>query len=404
MKFELFDNSKLSPVVGIIRMSRKGHKVFLKYYCGFSVRPDQWNDKTERVREVYGIPFKDYNNTIDKIEATVKLEFKNHDYFSVTSDSIRHSIDAALKRKVASGAVPGKTFSDFQQNFIDTNRETKGYDSVKSFITTKKKLPENISWYDFDYSFYLNFVSKMEAKGFSKNYIGRQVNNIKIILSRAYKQGLHTNQEYLKFDVLKEDVYNIYLSEAELIKMYNLKLTGSLDHVRDLFMLGAWTGMRVSNYLNIDSDINVDLEKNIITAIVNKNGPRVKIPIHWIIREIIDKNGGKLPKSLSEQKLNKKIKDVGRLAGITEKVISVKTIGGKRTEIVREKCEMISSHTCRRSLATNLYLKDVPIKYIMSITGHRTEAQCLKYIKSGIDEIYDKVAELDFWKKDIPVK
>ena len=36
MKFELFDNSKLSPVDGIIRMSRKGHKVFLKYYCGFS--------------------------------------------------------------------------------------------------------------------------------------------------------------------------------------------------------------------------------------------------------------------------------------------------------------------------------------------------------------------------------
>jgi len=181
--------------------------------------------------------------------------------------------------------------------------------------------------------------------------------------------------------------------------MYNLPLDGYNAHVRDLFMLGAWTGMRVSNYLNIDSDLNVDLEKNIITAIVNKNGPRVRIPIHWIIREIIEKNGGKLPKSISEQKLNKQIKVVGRLAGITEKVITVKTIGGKRTEIVKDKCDMISSHTCRRSLATNLYLKDVPLKYIMSITGHKTEAQALKYIKSGLDEIYDKVAELDFWKK-----
>jgi len=395
MKFELFDSSKLSPVVGIIRMSRKNHKIFLKYYCGFSVRPDQWNEKTERVREVYGIPFKDYNNIIDKIEAAVKLEFKNRDYFSITSDSLRQLIDAALKRKVSSGAGNNTGFMDYLQNYIDTS----GVKSAKSFKTTKGKLPANISWYDFDYSWYLKFVDKMEAKGHAKNYIGRQINNIKIILTRAFKEGKHQNTEYLKFAVLREDVYNIYLSEAELIKMYNLPLDGYNAHVRDLFMLGAWTGMRVSNYLNIDSDLNVDLEKNIITAIVNKNGPRVRIPIHWIIREIIEKNGGKLPKSISEQKLNKQIKVVGRLAGITEKVITVKTIGGKRTEIVKDKCDMISSHTCRRSLATNLYLKDVPLKYIMSITGHKTEAQALKYIKSGLDEIYDKVAELDFWKK-----
>lgn len=61
---------------------------------------------------------------------------------------------------------------------------------------------------------------------------------------------------------------------------------------------------------------------------------------------------------------------------------------------------MVATHTARRSLATNLYLRDTPLRYIMSITGHTTESQCLKYIKnSGLDELSKKVAEMDFWKK-----
>lgn len=225
------------------------------------------------------------------------------------------------------------------------------------------------------------------------------VNNLKIVLNHAHKEGKHTNLEFKKFEVPKENVYNIYLSEQELILIYKLRsLPKYLEKARDLFMIGCWTGMRVSNYLNIDPELNIDLKKNRITAIVNKNGPRVTIPIHWIILEIIKKYDG-LPKSISDQKLNKYLKDMGQAAKLNEKIITVRTENGKRVESVKEKWQLITSHTARRSLATNLYLRDAPLKYIMSIIGHKTEAQCLHYIKSGLDEIVDKVAELDFWKK-----
>ncbi len=53
----------------------------------------------------------------------------------------------------------------------------------------------------------------------------------------------------------------------------------------------------------------------------------------------------------------------------------------KRKEYkVFEKHELISSHTCRRSFATNLYGK-LDNLTIMGITGHKTEAEFLKYIK-----------------------
>ena len=41
----------------------------------------------------------------------------------------------------------------------------------------------------------------------------------------------------------------------------------------------------------------------------------------------------------------------------------------------------VSSHTARRSFATNYYLQGFPTIDLMKITGHKTERAFLKYIK-----------------------
>jgi integrase len=43
--------------------------------------------------------------------------------------------------------------------------------------------------------------------------------------------------------------------------------------------------------------------------------------------------------------------------------------------------ECISSHTARRSFATNLYLDGYPTIEIQKITGHKTETSFMKYIR-----------------------
>lgn len=45
------------------------------------------------------------------------------------------------------------------------------------------------------------------------------------------------------------------------------------------------------------------------------------------------------------------------------------------------KYKLVSSHTARRSFATNAYLAGVPTISIMKITGHKTESAFMKYIK-----------------------
>lgn len=49
------------------------------------------------------------------------------------------------------------------------------------------------------------------------------------------------------------------------------------------------------------------------------------------------------------------------------------------------KYELMTSHICRRSFATNLY-GHIPTPVIMAITGHSTETMFLNYIKKTASE------------------
>ena len=59
----------------------------------------------------------------------------------------------------------------------------------------------------------------------------------------------------------------------------------------------------------------------------------------------------------------------------------------------KHKYDFITNHTARRSFATNMYQKNAPILSIMSITGHTTEANFLKYIKIDEQKHADMIAE-----------
>ena len=94
----------------------------------------------------------------------------------------------------------------------------------------------------------------------------------------------------------------------------------------------------------------------------------------------LEKYDNRLPRTY-EQKVNHLIKEIAREAGITEKVeVSYIENGEKKSRQV-EKCDLVKTHTARRSGATNMYLAGIPTIAIMKITGHKTEREFMKYIK-----------------------
>jgi integrase len=238
-------------------------------------------------------------------------------------------------------------------------------------------------------------TSKAHKKNYKKNYISQTIQKIKSKYRKAVKEGL-ARPVNLDFTYGMEKTYAVYLSEKELELLENVKLSKPREYARDVFLVCCYTGMRAGNYTRL-RDVNINLEEGYIEEVMNKTGGKVKIPLHRVVRKMIGKYG-KIPTFRNTTNLNRLIKKICGVAGITEPIEIVRTIGGVKERVWVPKNELISSHTARRSMATNLYLRKVPLRYIMSITGHTSEKMCLLYIKAGVNDMYEEVAKLDFWK------
>jgi integrase len=82
---------------------------------------------------------------------------------------------------------------------------------------------------------------------------------------------------------------------------------------------------------------------------------------------------------------------VCRLAGITDKVEVTYTKGGKEHKETREKWELVSTHTARRTGATLLIKAGAPIAWVMRVTGHKSEKTFMRYIRLSAEEYADLV-------------
>jgi len=151
---------------------------------------------------------------------------------------------------------------------------------------------------------------------------------------------------------------------------------------RAVARLRCYTAQRFSDYSTINEGNIRILEsgQRVIDLKQKKTGNHVVIPVRPELQAILDKYENRLPKAY-EQKVNKFIKEVAREAGITEKIeVSYVENGEKKTHLVA-KCDLVKTHTARRSGATIMYLAGIPTIAIMKITGHKTEKEFMKYIK-----------------------
>ena len=181
--------------------------------------------------------------------------------------------------------------------------------------------------------------------------------------------------------------------ELERIRRCDLHNHKSLERVRDLFLMCCWTGLRYSDISSLTSEC---VQGDMIVIRQRKTNNYVTIPMHPVFREVLDRYGG-VPVTMSNQKFNVYLKDVCKAARIRKRVLKSITKGGRKNTKSYEKWELVSSHTGRRSFATNLYKSGFPSISIMQITGHKTEAAFLKYIKVSTQEHARLLAE--HWNK-----
>ena len=169
------------------------------------------------------------------------------------------------------------------------------------------------------------------------------------------------------------------------------------ERIRDLFVVGCLTALRYSDYSSLTKD---NLQDGYIIKRTKKTNVDVKVPAHDYVKEIFAKYNGSIPCGLCIQYFNKYLKVIMREIGLNDKITYSFTKGGKLQTVTREKWELISSHTARRSAATNMYLTGRMKTFeIMKLTGHRSEQNFFRYIRLTSEDTARSISGDMFFRK-----
>jgi len=389
----------------------------LVYSTGLKLNSKYWNKEKMRVKNVTIVKDRDIiNNQLDRL---------NFEINSFIIDETRKGNGLNIQKLKSFVAIltgketeqPKRLFP-FIESYIEKSKHRSNektgknispstiekynntFFHLQNFAKYKKYKGGEVDFNDITIAFYMDFTEYLKhVANLATNSIGKQIAILKMLMRVAYDMGLTNNKDFQspRFKVLTEDSENIYLDYSELERLFMLDLSNNerLDKVRDLFLIGAFTGCRFSDIVNIKPE---NVKDKFVEVEQIKTGKKVNIPLHPVFKSIWEKYGGVLPVSISNQKFNDYIKEVCQLAEINEPTSKSITKGGKRLIMKFQKWEMVTSHTARRSFATNLYKSGFPSISIMAITGHKTETSFMKYIKVTPDEHAKLLAE--HWAKE----
>ncbi len=380
-----------------------------KYSTGEKILPKFWNVEKQRAKETK--QFKEYpefNARLNNFETAINTAFRKllNDGVQPNNTILKEAFEAELSGNILQGRK--LTLLKFIENYIEESKAHKKEGTVKVYTTAYRYLKKyssylnkEIDFHSIDLEFYNNYISflSLEHK-LAANTVGKHIKTLKTFMNEATDRGYNTNLEFKKrkFKTVREESDSIYLTLEELEKFEKLDLSASprLEKVRDLFLIGCYTGLRFSDFTQIKPE-NIIVEKSIIQVRTQKTGERVSIPLHKTVKKILAKYDNILPKAYTNQVMNRYLKDVASLAGLKETVETTITRGGKVEKMPSKKFDLVSTHTARRSFATNLYLADVPSISIMKITGHRSERSFLQYIRVTQEQNADKLVNHPFF-------
>jgi integrase len=416
LKFFLRSKTKKSNLVPIYARLRAGRKTDQFAKTGYLIIPEYWNEKTATVKNLV-------HETIDPVKMNKNLRDLNSYILDSLSDAVDVDEDWLAKtintfhnpvKASTEGTDDKKSLFAFIQDFIDkapTRPNPKSGRPVcdrmiaeykRTFHFMKEFAKQKIRKIDFEninLDFYHDFSAFLTSRNLATNTIGKKIQTLKIFLNAATDAGYNTHKHYKshRFTTIKEDTESIHLTEEELQILYDHDFSEDhkLEQFRDLFLIGAWTGLRFSDWSQVKPE---NIEDGLLSIKQSKTGGKVWIPLHPMVESILDKYNGQLPYVTSNQNVNRYLKYVGKEAKLDTSFKKSITKGGVKQTTVYKKWELLSTHAARRSFATNAYNAGVPSLTIMAITGHKTETSFLKYLKVTPKEHALKLR--NFWQNN----
>jgi len=405
INFILWSNSpgKPSPVNVVMRWD--GQRLVIP--SGERIDRRNWSDVSQRVKKGMA-GSADFNMHLTNVQQGIEKAYRaTREQLSrePSIQELREAIDTELHGK---DAIASPDLLQFIQDFIErsagrinpSSGKQLACTTIQKYTTTLSHLREFLKkkrgrteFASIDLQFYDRFTKFLTIeKKMATNSVGKYIQTLKTFLRAAEEDGCDTNPVYRtrRFHTPNEETDKVYLNESELNDLFHLNLSSikRLERVRDLFLIGAWTGLRFSDFTTIQPE---NVKGDTIRLSTQKTGQMVEIPMHKTVRAVIARYEGKyanpLPPAISNQKMNEYLREVSqRVPSLQTPVMITATKGGQRQTTTKRKWELITTHTARRSFASNMYRAGCPTRSIMAITGHQTESAFRAYIRLSGEE------------------
>ena len=239
--------------------------------------------------------------------------------------------------------------------------------------------------------------------GLKNSTIRKKLDFLGWFLNWAFDHGYKVDMAYKSFRPTLKTTQKkvIYLTKGELEQLKALQIPKELAHlecVRDVFLFCCFSGLRHSDAYNLRrSDIKGD-HMDVTTV---KTADSISIELNQMTRAILEKykdfsfTGNKALPVITNQAMNRELKDLCRLAGINEEVRITTYKGNQRRDEVKEKWQLIGTHTGRRTFIVNCLSLGIPPNVVMKWTGHSDYNAMKPYI-----DIVDSIKASEMTKLD----
>lgn len=281
----------------------------------------------------------------------------------------------------------------------------KKFNTLKRHIAGWKERP---TFKDFDEAGLNDFVGYLRVeRQLLNSTIDKQVRLTKCFLRWAALKGHNNNLAFQSFSPKLKAANNqvVFLEWEELMRVYNYEVpregsvvtlhradgeeytkeihaSRGLRATRDIFCFCCFTSLRYSDAANLKL-ANIGDDSFTITTI--KTSDTITIELNKYARAVLERCAGEsvdgyaLPR-LTNQKMNKYLKELCELCEINQPVSHTYFRGSERTDVTMPKYEMVGTHTGRRTFICNALMLGIPAEIVMKWTGHADYKSMKPYV------------------------
>jgi integrase len=367
------------------------------FSTGITVRPEHWDKRNRKINPKHPNHFV-YNQRIN--DQLTKMEV-----FEIAMINRYGSWPLDRLQEYETDLIcPPKSFTDFFETEIEL-QELKP-DSLKMYWLTFRKLQQYrpvVYFEDLSFKFIQGFDTFLRSKWLSANSVKKHHDRLRRYINLAVSQDLLKidDNPYKKFRAKSEEPTRVYLSSDELEALEKIvfsKDVKKLERARDVFLFSCYTGLRFGDVTSITPN---KIEKTShglsLTLTAQKTNKRLDLPLYLLfrlqsvglsrpeqlLRKYLEKmlplletgELGDFPLfNISNQYLNRSLKEVAKLAGIRKP---------------------ITSHVARRTFAT-IMARKVKAPILQRLLQHSRPDMTNIYIQLSNKAVEEELEQIEW--------